>query len=169
MRVTLAQAADYFRADFDEIARVAKSGCVALDEQGTVNLMLAQALARYVSDEFVEFFGTDQAFVARDIGFVEAEYFNHADRLLPAELGLLDASALGLAPGGRRYVQAAGLRDLINAGIFGLSDQTSRVGVLVRQPDCSEKQALADAYMLGGARVQGAVRTYIRENAASAA
>lgn len=169
MRVTLAQAADYFRADFDEIARVAKSGCVALDEQGTVNLMLAQALARYVSDEFVEFFGTDQAFVARDIGFVEAEYFNHADRLLPAELGLLDASALGLAPGGRRYVQAAGLRDLINAGILGLSDQTSRVGVLVREPDCSEKQALADAYMLGGARVQGAVRTYIRENAASAA
>ena len=131
--------------------------------------MLAQALARYVSDEFVEFFGTDQAFVARDIGFVEAEYFNHADRLLPAELGLLDASALGLAPGGRRYVQAAGLRDLINAGILGLSDQTSRVGVLVREPDCSEKQALADAYMLGGARVQGAVRTYIRENAASAA
>lgn len=169
MRVTLAQAADYFRADFDEIARVAKSGCVALDEQGTVNLMLAQALARYVSDEFVEFFGTDQAFVARDIGFVEAEYFNHADRLLLAELGLLDASALGLAPGGRRYVQAAGLRDLINAGILGLSDQTSRVGVLVREPDCSEKQALADAYMLGGARVQGAVRTYIRENAASAA
>ena len=169
MRVTLAQAADYFRADFDEIARVAKSGCVALDERGTVNLMLAQALARYVSDEFVEFFGTDQAFVARDIGFVEAEYFNHADRLLPAELGLLDASALGLAPGGRRYVQAAGLRDLINAGILGLSDQTSRVGVLVREPDCSEKQALADAYMLGGARVQGAVRTYIRENAASAA
>lgn len=169
MRVTLAQAADYFRADFDEIARVVESGCVALDEQGTVNLMLAQALARYVSDEFVEFFGTDQAFVARDIGFVEAEYFNHADRLLPAELGLLDASALGLAPGGRRYVQAAGLRDLINAGILGLSDQTSRVGVLVREPDCSEKQALADAYMLGGARVQGAVRTYIRENAASAA
>ena len=169
MRVTLAQAADYFRSDFDEIARVVVSGCVALDEQGTVNLMLAQALARYVSDEFVEFFGTDQAFVARDIGFVEAEYFNHADRLLPAELGLLDASALGLAPGGRRYVQAAGLRDLINAGILGLSDQTSRVGVLVREPDCSEKQALADAYMLGGARVQGAVRTYIRENAASAA
>ena len=166
MRVTLAQAADYFRSDFDEIARVVESGCVALDEQGTVNLMLAQALARYVSDEFVEFFGTDQAFVAR---FVEAEYFNHADRLLPAELGLLDASALGLAPGGRRYVQAAGLRDLINAGILGLSDQTSRVGVLVREPDCSEKQALADAYMLGGARVQGAVRTYIRENAASAA
>lgn len=169
MRVTLAQAADYFRSDFDEIARVVESGCVALDEQGTVNLMLAQALARYVSDEFVKFFGTDQAFVARDIGFVEAEYFNHADRLLPAELGLLDASALGLAPGGRRYVQAAGLRDLINAGILGLSDQTSRVGVLVREPDCSEKQALADAYMLGGARVQGAVRTYIRENAASAA
>lgn len=169
MRVTLAQAADYFRSDFDEIARVVESGCVALDEQGTVNLMLAQALARYVSDEFVEFFGTDQAFVARDIGFVEAECFNHADRLLPAELGLLDASALGLAPGGRRYVQAAGLRDLINAGILGLSDQTSRVGVLVREPDCSEKQALADAYMLGGARVQGAVRTYIRENAASAA
>ena len=169
MRVTLAQAADYFRSDFDEIARVVESGCVALDEQGTVNLMLAQALARYVSDEFVEFFGTDQAFVARDIGFVEAEYFNHADRLLPAELGRLDASALGLAPGGRRYVQAAGLRDLINAGILGLSDQTSRVGVLVREPDCSEKQALADAYMLGGARVQGAVRTYIRENAASAA
>ena len=169
MRVTLAQAADYFRADFDEIARVAKSGCVALDEQGTVNLMLAQALARYVSDEFVEIFGTEQAFVARDIGFVDAEYFNRADRLLPAELGLLDASALGLAPGGRRYVQAAGLRDLINAGILGLSDQTSRVGVLVREPDCSEKQALADAYMLGGARVQGAVRTYIRENAASAA
>ena len=169
MRVTLAQAADYFRSDFDEIARVVESGCVALDEQGTVNLMLAQALARYVSDEFVEFFGTDQAFVARDIGFVEAEYFNHADRLLPAELGLLDASALGLAPGGRRYVQAAGLRDLINAGVLGLSDQTSRVGVLVREPDCSEKQALADAYMLGGARVQGAVRTYIRENAASAA
>ena len=138
MRVTLAQAADYFRSDFDEIARVVESGCVALDEQGTVNLMLAQALARYVSDEFVEFFGTDQAFVARDIGFVEAEYFNHADRLLPAELGLLDASALGLAPGGRRYVQAAGLRDLINAGILGLSDQTSRVGVLVREPDCSE-------------------------------
>ena len=75
MRVTLAQAADYFRSDFDEIARVVESGCVALDEQGTVNLMLAQALARYVSDEFVEFFGTDQAFVARDIGFVEAEYF----------------------------------------------------------------------------------------------
>lgn len=100
MRVTLEQAADYFRADFDEIARVAESVCVALDEQGTVNLMLAQALARYVSDEFVEIFGTDQAFVARDIGFIEAEYFNRADRLLAAELGLLDASALGLAPGG---------------------------------------------------------------------
>lgn len=169
MRVTLAQAADYFRADFDEIARVAKSGCVALDERGTVNLMLAQALARYVSDEFVEIFGTEQAFVARDIGFVDAEYFNRADRLLPAELGLLDAGAMGLTPGGRRYVQAAGLEDLVNAGILGLSDQTSRVGVLVREPDCSDKQALADAYMLGGARVQGAVRTYIRENAASAA
>ncbi|MDL0401911.1 hypothetical protein QQO25_02870 [Corynebacterium lehmanniae] len=169
MRVTLAQAADYFRADFDEIARVAKSGCVALDEQGTVNLMLAQALARYVSDEFVEIFGTEQAFVARDIGFVDAEYFNRADRLLPAELGLLDAGAMGLTPGDRRYVQAAGLEDLVNAGISGLSDQTSRVGVLVREPDCSEKQALADAYMLGGARVQGAVRTYIRKNAASAA
>ena len=169
MRGTLAQAADYFRADFDEIARVAKSGCVALDERGTVNLMLAQALARYVSDEFVEIFGTDQAFVARDIGFVEAEYFDRADRLLPAELGLLDARAMGLAPGGRRYVQAAGLEDLVNAGILGLSDQTLRVGVLVREPDSSEKQALADAYMLGGVRVQEAVRTYIRENAASAA
>ena len=165
----MAQAADYFRADFDEIARVAKSGCVALDERGTVNLMLAQALARYVSDEFVEIFGTDQAFVARDIGFVEAEYFDRADRLLPAELGLLDARAMGLAPGGRRYVQAAGLEDLVNAGILGLSDQTLRVGVLVREPDSSEKQALADAYMLGGVRVQEAVRTYIRENAASAA
>lgn len=100
MRVTLEQTADYFRADFDEIARVAKSGCVALDEQGTVNLMLAQALARYVSDEFVEIFGTNQAFVARDIGFVEAEYFDRVARLLPAELGLLDAVAMGLAPGG---------------------------------------------------------------------
>jgi len=169
MRVTLEQAADYFRADFDEIARVAESACVALDEQGTVNLVLAQALARYVSDEFVEIFGTEQAFVARDIGFIEAEYFNRADRLLPAELGLLDARAMGLAPGGRRYVQAAGLEDLANAGILGLSDWTSRVGVLVREPDCSEKQALADAYMLGGTRVQAAVRTYVRENAASAA
>lgn len=169
MRVTLEQTADYFRADFDEIARVAKSGCVALDEQGTVNLMLAQALVRYVSDEFVEIFGTNQAFVARDIGFVEAEYFDRVARLLPAELGLLDAVAMGLAPGGRRYVQAAGLEDLVNAGILGLSDQTSRVGVLVREPDSSEKQALADAYMLGGVRVQKAVRTYIRENAASAA
>lgn len=100
MRVTLEQTADYFRADFDEIARVAKSGCVALDEQGTVNLMLAQALVRYVSDEFVEIFGTNQAFVARDIGFVEAEYFDRVARLLPAELGLLDAVAMGLAPGG---------------------------------------------------------------------
>lgn len=169
MRVTLEQAADYFRADFDEIARVAESACVALDEQGTVNLVLAQALARYVSDEFVEIFGTEQAFVARDIGFIEAEYFNRADRLLPAELGLLDARAMGLAPGGRRYVQVAGLEDLANAGILGLSDQTSRVGVLVRESDCSEKQALADAYMLGGTRVQAAVRTYVRENAASAA
>lgn len=169
MRVTLEQAADHFRADFDEIARVVESGCVALDEQGTVNLMLAQALARYVSDEFVEIFGTDQAFVARNIGFVEAEYFNRADRLLPAEIGLLDVRAMGLAPGGRRYVQATGLEDLANAGIQGLSDQTSRVGVLIREPNCSEKQALADAYMLGGARVQAAVRAYIRENAASAA
>ena len=169
MRVTLEQAADYFRADLDEIARVAESACVALDAQGTVNLMLAQALARYVSDEFGEIFGTDQAFVARDIGFVETAHFNSADRLLPAEIGLLDARAMGLAPGGRRYVQATGLKDLANAGILGLSDQTTRVGVLIRATDCSEEQALADAYMLGGARVQAAVRTYIRESAARVA
>lgn len=169
MRVTLEQAADYFRADFEKIARVVASGCIALDEHGTVNLMLAQALARYVSDEFVEIFGADHAFVARDIGFVEAAHFNSADRLLPAEIGLLDARAMGLAPGGRRYVQAAGLEDLANVGILGMGDQTSRVGVLVREPDCTEKQALADAYMLGGARVQEAVRTYIRENAARVA
>lgn len=164
MRITLERAADYFHADLNEIERVVETYCVAVDGQGTINLMLAQALARYVSDEFTELFGYEQAFVARDLAFVESPYFDRIDRFLPAELGLLDARAMGLTLGGRRYVQATGLGELVGAGVTGLSDQTSRAGVLIRETDCSEMQALADAFMLGSVRAQEAVRTYMTKH-----
>lgn len=91
--------------------------------------MLDQALARYVSVEFNELFGYEQAFVARGLAFVESPYFERIDRFHSADLGLLDDRAMGLTSGGRRYVQATGLGELVGVGVTGLKDQTTRAGV----------------------------------------
>ncbi|MDK8799744.1 hypothetical protein HMPREF2785_04815 [Corynebacterium sp. HMSC067D03] len=169
MRVTLEQAAENFHADLEDMRRVVKSGRAVLDEHGTINLMLAQALSRFVSEEFTRLFGAEQSFVAWDLVYVEPTYFNLVDQFRPAEAGLLDTRKMGLAPGGRRYVQASSRDELIDAGIYGLCNQTSRVGVLIRETDCTEQQALADAYMLGDARLQQAVRAYVVEHSTLAA
>lgn len=169
MKVTLEQAAESFHADLEDMRRVVKSGRAVLDEHGTINLMLAQALSRFVSEEFTRLFGVEQTFVARDLVYVEPAHFDFMDQFRPAEMGLLDTREMGLASGGRKYVQASSRDELIDAGIYGLCSQTSRVGVLIRETDCTEEQALADAYMLGDARLQQTVRAYVLERSALAA
>lgn len=169
MRVTLEQAADCFHADLDDLRQAVESGRAVLDKDGTINLMLAQALSRFVSAEFTALFSPEQPFVARDLVYVEPAYFNLMDKFPPAETGLLDTRAMGLTAGGRRYVQVSARDELTDAGIGGLCDQTSRVGVLIRATDCSKQQALADAYMLGDVRLQQAVRAHVLGHAPRAA
>ncbi|UUA86721.1 hypothetical protein [Corynebacterium pseudogenitalium] len=160
MRLPLEQIASGFRTDQCALQRALDEGVVQLDTAGTLSLMLAQALSRFVSDEFENMFGSEASFLGSQLVYSEAISFSR-DNIALAGWSLLGPSDLGIATGGRELFQVECLEQLQGAGVTECSDEISDYGFVIRKKNLSEIQALADAYMLGDARVQQAVRDHL--------
>ena len=119
--------------------------------------MLAQALSRFVSDEFEELFGSAATFLGSQLVYSKAIRFS-TDKIAQAGWSLLGQNSLAIVAGGRELFQVESLEQLYDAGVNEVSDEISDYGFVIRKKNLSEIQALADAYMLGDARVQQAVR-----------
>lgn len=157
MRLSLEQIASGFRTDHCALQRAIDEGVVQVDAAGTLSLMLAQALSRFVSDEFKNMFGSEASFLGSQLVYSEAISFSR-DNIALAGWSLLGPSDLGIVAGGRELFQIENLEQLQGAGVTEFSDEISDYGFVIRKKNLSEIQALADAYMLGDARVQQAVR-----------
>lgn len=168
MRLTVGQIAVGFRVDEQLIQNVVDQQLVMLDADGTLHHLLAQAVARYVSDEFRGLFGSSVNFPGSQLLFVQPGVAG-CSVLKRAGISLLGHEKLGIVPGGREYYQARSADQLYAAGLTDLTDETTNFGILIRDEDTSELQALADAYMLGDARLQAAVRKRISSSSSTAA
>lgn len=168
MRLTVEQIATGFRVDESLIRNVIDQQLVALDADGTLHHLLGQAVARYVSGEFGELFGSSASLPGTQLLFAEPGAAG-CSVLLQAGISLLGHEKLGIVPGGREYYQARSADQLYAAGLTDLTDETTNFGILIRDEDTSELQALADAYMLGDARLQAAVRKRISSSSSTAA
>lgn len=168
MRVSVEQVARGFKADPNAVRRAVDQGVVELDSAGTLSLMLAQALSRFISEEFKEMFGSEAAFLGDGLVYSTASSFNRG-KMAFAGLSLIGPSNLGIVAGGRELFQVESLEDLYEAGVTEISEELAEYGFLIRQKNLSEMQALADAYMLGDARVQQAVRDRLLEGPRSTA
>ena len=76
MRLPLEQIASGFRTDQCALQRALDEGVVQLDTAGTLSLMLAQALSRFVSDEFENMFGSEASFLGSQLVYSEAISFS---------------------------------------------------------------------------------------------
>ncbi|WP_311390499.1 hypothetical protein [Corynebacterium haemomassiliense] len=168
MRLTIEQAASGYRVDASLLQGIVDQGLVALDANGTVNHLLAQAMSRYVSDEFEALFGASATLPGLDLVFTGMTNVPCA-RFVQAGTGLLGIERFGIVPGGRQFYQVSDFGALYSAGVTELSDQVSSHGFLIREEDTSEMQAFADAYMLGDTRVQTAIRTHLASASNTAA
>lgn len=168
MRLTIEQAASGYRVDASLLQGIVDKGLVALDANGTVNHLLAQAMSRYVSDEFEALFGASATLPGLDLVFTGMTHVPCA-QFAQAGMGLLGSERFGIVPGGRQFYQVPNVAALYSAGVTELSDQVTPFGFLIRAEDTSEIQALADAYMLGDARVQTAIRTHLASASNTAA
>lgn len=157
MRVSVEQVARGFKADLSAVRRAVDQGVVELDSAGTLSLMLAQALSRFVSEEFKEMFGSEAAFLGEGLVYSTVSSFSRG-KMAFAGLSLIGSSNLGIVAGGRELLQVESLEDLYEAGVTDISEELAEYGFLIRKRNISEMQALADAYVLGDARVQQAVR-----------
>lgn len=157
MRLSVEQIASGFRVDQCALQRAIDEKVVQPDAAGTLSLMAAQALSRFVSDEFEEMFGSAATFLGSQLVYSEAISFSR-DNIALAGWSLLGPSDLGIVAGGRELFQVESLEQLQGAGVTEFSDEISDYGFVIRKKNLSEIQALADAYMLGDARVQQAVR-----------
>lgn len=102
-------------------------------------------------------FGSEVSFLGSQLVYSEAISFSRVNMAL-AGWSLLGPSDLGIVAGGRELFQVESLEQLQSAGLTEFSDEISDYGFVIRKKNLSEIQALADAYMLGDARVQQAVR-----------
>jgi len=168
VRLTIEQAASGYRVDAAQIQDIVDKGMVALDANGTVHHLLAQAMARFVSDEFQALFGASMTLPGSDLVFTELAQMPCLE-FTQAGMGLLGSGRFGIVPGGRQFFQVPDIEALNHAGITELSDQVTSFGFLIREEDTSEMQAYADAYMLGDARVQSAIRAHLASVSSTAA
>ncbi len=168
MRLTIEQIAVGFRVEESLIRNVVDQQLVILDVDGTLHHLLAQAVARYVSDEFGELFGSSVNLPGTQLLFVQPGVAGCSE-FTRAGISLLGHENLGIVPGGREYCQACSVDQLHAAGLTDLVDEVTNLGFLIRDEDTSEMQALADAYMLGDARIQAAVRKRVHSSASTAA
>ena len=168
LRLSVEQIASGFRADLSAVRRAVDQGVVELDSAGTLSLMLAQALSRFISEEFKEMFGAEVAFLGDGLVYSTDSDFDRGNMAF-AGLSLIGSSNLGIVAGGRELFQVESLEALYKAGVTEISEELAEYGFLIRQKNLSEMQALADAYMLGDARVQQAVRDRLLEGPRSTA
>ncbi|WP_175934449.1 hypothetical protein [Corynebacterium sp. Marseille-P4321] len=168
MRLTIEQIAVGFRVEESSIRNVVDQQLVTLDADGTLHHLLAQAVARYVSDEFTDLFGSSVNLPGSQLVFVQPGVAG-CSGFTRAGISLLGRENLGIAPGGREYYQARSVDQLHAAGLTYLTNEMTNLGFLIRHEDTSEMQALADAYMLGDARIQAAVRKRIDSSSSTAA
>lgn len=104
MRFTLQEAADGFRSNALKMQAAADEGGVVFDSSGKVSLMMAQSLARFVSAEFSELFGTYAQLPGRDVISMKATGDTHRIAT-PAGISLLGPDFCGIAAGGTRHYQ----------------------------------------------------------------
>lgn len=156
MRLSVSCAASSFGADVRDFEFAVRDGVIKLDADGTMNVLVAQALARFHSEEFSFLFGEEARFTASELVFIQTEDFD-TSRLVPAASTFLGEESLGVVPGGRAFFQTPDT-SLIPHMKGALGDTVTQKAILVRSVDTSLGQALADAYMLGDARVQEAAR-----------
>lgn len=168
MRLTIEQIAVGFRVEESSIRNVVDQQLVTLDTDGTLHHLLAQAVARYVSDEFRELFGSSVNLPGTQLLFAHPGVAG-CSGFTRAGISLLGRENLGIVPGGREYYQACSVDRLHAAGLTDLTDEMTNLGFLIRDEDTSEMQALADAYMLGDARIQAAVRKRMNSSSSTAA
>lgn len=102
-------------------------------------------------------FGSAATFLGSQLVYSEAISFSR-DNIALAGWSLLGPNNLGIVAGGRDLFQVESLEQLYDAGVNEVSDEISDYGFVIRKKNLTKIQALADAYMLGDARVQQAVR-----------
>lgn len=158
MRLTLAQAAANFRVAQSLLEDAAARGNVRFDSDGTTDVLMAQSIARYVSNEFSTLFG-GATLPAHEIVYSRRND-SAGEGLVPAGIDLVGAHNLGLVTGGRQFFQVPSL-DVLRATGADITSEMTNCCFLIRDEDTSSLQALADAYMLGDARVQQAVRVHM--------
>lgn len=98
MRVSVEQVARGFKADLSAVLRAVDQGVVELDSAATLSLMLAQALSRFISEEFKEMFGSEAAFLGEGLVYSTVSSFNRGKMAL-AGLSLIGSSYLGIVAG----------------------------------------------------------------------
>lgn len=168
VRLTLQEAADGFRSSALLMEEAAHSGDVVFDGSGKVNLMMAQSLARFVSGEFQELFGEDAKLPGRDVISLKADGQIYREAV-PAGVSLLDPDFRNVVPGGTSHYQVEQESEIDRFRTQSGTEKLQRSLFLVRDTDMSTVQALADAYMLGDARIQQTVRQIVNSSAASVA
>lgn len=157
MRFTLQEAADGFKSNALKMQAAADEGDVVFDSSGRVSLMMAQSLARFVSREFSELFGANAQLPGRDVISMKATGDIHRIAT-PAGISLLEPDFCGILAGGTRHYQVEDGYEIHRIHALSENKELRRSLFVVRDTDTSTTQVLADAYMLGDARVQQAVR-----------
>ena len=168
MRFTLQEAADGFKSNALTMQAAADEGGVVFDSSGKVSLMMAQSLARFVSGEFRELFGTNAQLPGRDV--ISMKTAGHSRQIATlAGISLLEPDFGGIVAGGTRHYQVEDGDEILRNDALSENKELRRSLFIIRDTDMSTTQALADAYMLGDARVQQAVRDIVNSTAAHAA
>lgn len=159
MRLTLQQAADGFQSNALKMQATADDYGVVFDSSGKVSLMMAQSLARFVSGEFEELFGTNAKLSGQDIISVKAAKHSHQATL--AGISLLEDDFGGIVTGGTCHYQVEDIDEVRKIHAMSDDKELQHCLFIIRDTNVSTLQALADAYMLGNARVQQAVRNIV--------
>lgn len=140
-----------------EIEKAIADNDITVDENGRIDMWIAVAFQRMISDEARELFGSSLRMPATDIFYVAEAGLGkvHPDEL--AGEGRLDFFYYGLAEIGRPVVQALSVEEFEDKHSCVLSTEQLRCQVLIREPDVSDERALMDSYLLGDHRLKYAV------------
>ena len=159
MKLTVEQAIQGFHAHPEDFYKALETQYVYLDENQMMDIMVAQALSRWISPEFKNLFGYHSDFLLGHIVFLDDINKDFFENHQSAAQNILNVSEFGISPygTGREYIQLSTRDENIDYVLDNCIDNTTRYGVIIRDVNTSYDQALQDAYMLGCARMKAAI------------
>lgn len=159
MKLTVEQAIQGFHAHPADFYKALETQYVYLDENQMMDIMVAQALSRWISSEFKNLFGYHNEFLLGHIVFLDDINKDFFEKYQSAAQSILNVSEFGISPygTGREYIQVSPKDEGISYVLDNCIDNTTRYGVIIRDINTSYNQALQDAYMLGCARMKAAI------------